>query len=1418
MIKYYLTFTDYDNKTFASDGSPLYQVNDVNFSSLQTLNIGSQSSGADAGKITFNPLTFTLATDKLTEQLDQVMASGTAFAQVNLIGYDTDANGDPVQVLRDVFKLAAVKSDNINDANGLHSFSMEYGGLVESVTPLTTAGTPGKTVTKGWNRVKNIADNSLTSNADVSGNTTLPPLDLSKAIALPDASKTDDLYVHFTGYNGAAIADDEWIRVDSADLSFLQTLNIGSQSTGAGAGKITFNPLNLTFAPGSLEPTLLQMEASGTPVKQMDVAAYGPTGALAVDYRFGLAAIKTNDDSVVNGVPTEKYSFEYGDEQIATFAPNSTTPTGVQGWNWVKNISDTTFVPNLVPATEADVEKKLAPLGTTATDHTKYYLTFTDYQNKTFNSDGSPLYQVTNVDLSSLQTLNIGSQSSGAGAGKITFNPLTFTLATDKLTEQLDQVMASGTAFAQVNLIGYDTDANNNQVQVLRDVFKLAAVKSDSIDAVTGLHDLSMEYGGLVESVTPLTAKQTSGVTVTKGWNRVKNIADNSLTSNVDVGDDTTLPPLDLSKAIAPPDPSKTNDLYVHFTGYTGATIADDEWIKVDSADLSLLQTLNIGSQSTGAGAGKITFNPLNLTFAPGSLEPTLLQMEASGTPFKQMDVAAYGPTGALTVDYRFGLAAIKSNDNSVVNGVPTETYSLEYGDEQIATFAPGAATPTDVQGWNRVKNISDTTFVPNLVPSTEADVKTKLAPVGTTATDQTKYYLEFTDYQNKPFNSDGSPLYQINNLSLSSLQTLNIGSQDSGAGAGKITFNPLTFTLASNKLTEQLDQDLASGTPFAQVNLFAYDPGKNNAPVQVQRDVFKLAAVKSDTIDAVTGLHNLSMEYGGLVESTTALTPTGVAGTAVTKGWNRVQNVADNSLTSNIDGGTSDLPALALNNAIALPNAADTKDVYVHFTGYDGAVIADDKWIKLDSADFSFLQTLNIGSQSAGSGAGKVTFNPLSLNFAPGSLEPTLLQMEASGTAIKQLDIAAYAPIGGALVENFRFGLAAIKTNDDAITHGVLSNNYTLEFGDEQIATFAPGSSTPTATQGWDRVKNVSVSGYMLDAVPKTEAELLNAACYCAGVRLLTDHGEVAVEALEVGDLVVTASGALRPIVWLGHRRIDISRHPDPAAVRPVRVSAGAFGEGLPRRDLWLSPGHNVACEDALMPISCLINGHSIVQIEQDRVEYWHVELDAHDVVLAEGLPAKSYLDCGNRTAFANGGAFVEAHPDFQPRRPVDTCLPLVKDGPSVVKTKARLLARLAERGHRLDQGADAHIVVDGWRVEPAHLSESRLAFVLPAGGREIALRSNVFVPAHALASSTDTRELGLCISGLQIDGSALALDSPCAKGWLDSEFAGGRFTHRWTSGSTPLPAGARIVIVDLAGVGHYWRQLEGEVVARVG
>jgi hypothetical protein len=153
---------------------------------------------------------------------------------------------------------------------------------------------------------------------------------------------------------------------------------------------------------------------------------------------------------------------------------------------------------------------------------------------------------------------------------------------------------------------------------------------------------------------------------------------------------------------------------------------------------------------------------------------------------------------------------------------------------------------------------------------------------------------------------------------------------------------------------------------------------------------------------------------------------------------------------------------------------------------------------------------------------------------------------------------------------------------------------------------------------------------------------------CLTTGTAIRTASGDVLVQDLRVGDHVVCVGGPARPVRWIGRRRVDVARHPSPASVAPVRVCRDAFADGLPRRDLLLSPDHAVYVDGVLIPIKHLVNDGSIAQVEADEIEYWHVELDRHDVMLAEGLPVESFLDIGNRAAFSNHDGPVMIHPDF--------------------------------------------------------------------------------------------------------------------------------------------------------------------------
>jgi hypothetical protein len=160
---------------------------------------------------------------------------------------------------------------------------------------------------------------------------------------------------------------------------------------------------------------------------------------------------------------------------------------------------------------------------------------------------------------------------------------------------------------------------------------------------------------------------------------------------------------------------------------------------------------------------------------------------------------------------------------------------------------------------------------------------------------------------------------------------------------------------------------------------------------------------------------------------------------------------------------------------------------------------------------------------------------------------------------------------------------------------------------------------------------------------------------------------------------------GASGRIIWVGSRAVDCARHPKPETVWPVRISAGAFGENVPVRDLYLSPDHAVFVNDVLVPVKLLINGTSITQAKRNHVVYHHVELAQHDVVLAEGLPAETYLDTGDRAKFS-GGAVTTLHPDFTARTwEMAAAAPLIVTGRKLTAARRWVNARAAEMGEEV-------------------------------------------------------------------------------------------------------------------------------------
>ena len=148
---------------------------------------------------------------------------------------------------------------------------------------------------------------------------------------------------------------------------------------------------------------------------------------------------------------------------------------------------------------------------------------------------------------------------------------------------------------------------------------------------------------------------------------------------------------------------------------------------------------------------------------------------------------------------------------------------------------------------------------------------------------------------------------------------------------------------------------------------------------------------------------------------------------------------------------------------------------------------------------------------------------------------------------------------------------------------------------------------------------------------------------CMLKGTRVLTPRGARRVEDLRIGDGLVTTRGE-KPIKWIGRQHFNRGRSARwPDSVHPIRVSRSALADNVPHTDLYLSPMHALLIDDVLIEAKDLVNGASITRAVPEGmrdIDYFHVELETHEVILAEGAPVETLLLTGGRERFSN---FVE-------------------------------------------------------------------------------------------------------------------------------------------------------------------------------
>ena len=436
---------------------------------------------------------------------------------------------------------------------------------------------------------------------------------------------------------------------------------------------------------------------------------------------------------------------------------------------------------------------------------------------------------------------------------------------------------------------------------------------------------------------------------------------------------------------------------------------------------------------------------------------------------------------------------------------------------------------------------------------------------------------------------------------------------------------------------------------------------------------------------------------------------------------------------------------AVAVSSAGTLLVSGGTLDLAVGGSAAGGGVV--------------FLDVAGSNLQVEGALTGSIAFASTAVNGQ--------IVVDASTTGAKNL-------LSGATITNFKAGDQFIVAGGDTevVTGGNTIQVYNGGTAGTLIETLTLGAGSTSVANG-----TFALSG-----------GVITTACYLEGTLLLTEAGSVAVEDLQIGDVVATIEGP-QPIRWIGKRaylaRLINQHHRD--ALMPIRFSAGALGENVPVRDLFVSPEHMMMLDGVLVAAHNLVNGTTITRHDDlEVVKYFHIELPQHSVMFAEGAASESYLDTGNRNMFSNVLEYAELG---LPVGDTEPCLPVVSEGPALVAIRSQLAARAEACGFGATLDADLHLLVDGSAVYPSAVERGTYSFDIARPTSDIRIVSRSVVPADIDPACADRRRLGVALAGLSISGGGLAVDMLAGESRLVDGFHPTEGQSRWTNGNAGLP-----------------------------
>ncbi len=213
--------------------------------------------------------------------------------------------------------------------------------------------------------------------------------------------------------------------------------------------------------------------------------------------------------------------------------------------------------------------------------------------------------------------------------------------------------------------------------------------------------------------------------------------------------------------------------------------------------------------------------------------------------------------------------------------------------------------------------------------------------------------------------------------------------------------------------------------------------------------------------------------------------------------------------------------------------------------------------------------------------------------------------------------------------------------------------------------------------------VEFLDAFGAVIGTMTFTEIETI-IPCFTPGTLIATDRGEVPVETLRPGDMVVTRDNGLQPIRWVGRKELSFAHLVARPALRPVRIAAGSMGLAAPARDMFVSPQHRVLFEgpwaemlfgepEVLVAAVHMVGRPGVDQPVVRGVTYIHLMLDAHEVILSDGLWTESFQPAARMVSAMDADRAAEILALFPDLPRTETAFPAAR--PTLRAHEARVL-----------------------------------------------------------------------------------------------------------------------------------------------